>query len=299
MINEQIGSFIAAMRKEKNLTQEQLAERLGVSNRSVSRWENGKTLPDLSLMTDLCRILDITMPELLQGKTAKEGLDMKETAALLLAMAQREQRQKAKAVNACLIPGLLLLAAVMLCEWFWGNGFHSPAEIVLAIFAMGSLTAGIVRNSRIPVPTERELDVLSAMEAVRMKTAGEMAAFARKHQKPPIKQQHKAFEAIANILQPEEYAVFTMTADEYAFDRNPCVWHAVLVLTDKRLLLCGESVRGRMMSSYAPEWLEREKIRAIESRTGKCIIRGIGNTVAISGENMPAMTEKLKNLLNK
>ena len=52
MTNERIGSFIAAMRKERNMTQEQLAEKLGVSNRSVSRWENGKTLPDLLPMAE-------------------------------------------------------------------------------------------------------------------------------------------------------------------------------------------------------------------------------------------------------
>ena len=66
MINQRIGSFIAALRKEQNLTQEQFAEKLGVSNRSVSRWENGNTLPDLSLMEKICRITGVTLPELLE-----------------------------------------------------------------------------------------------------------------------------------------------------------------------------------------------------------------------------------------
>ncbi len=61
---ETIGRFIAECRKAKGLTQEELAEKLGVSNRSVSRWENGKTMPDYSLYENLCRELDITICEL-------------------------------------------------------------------------------------------------------------------------------------------------------------------------------------------------------------------------------------------
>ena len=53
MTNIRIGTFIADLRKEQGLTQKQLAERLGVSNRSISRWENGNTLPDYSLMQAL------------------------------------------------------------------------------------------------------------------------------------------------------------------------------------------------------------------------------------------------------
>ena len=62
-----IGKFIYELRKEKNMTQEQLAEKLGVTDRSISRWENGKTMPDLSLFKPLCEVLDITINELLAG----------------------------------------------------------------------------------------------------------------------------------------------------------------------------------------------------------------------------------------
>ena len=49
-----IGKFILDCRKKKNLTQEQLAEKIGVTSKSISRWENGKTMPDYSLLKDLC-----------------------------------------------------------------------------------------------------------------------------------------------------------------------------------------------------------------------------------------------------
>lgn len=72
MDQEKIGKFISILRKEKNLTQEELAERLGVSSKSVSRWENGKNMPDLSLLKPLCEIFDISINELLSGEKLKD-----------------------------------------------------------------------------------------------------------------------------------------------------------------------------------------------------------------------------------
>ena len=65
---QKIGSFIAEKRREKNLTQEQLAERLSVSNKTVSKWECGKCLPDYAVIEKLCEELDITLSELLDGE---------------------------------------------------------------------------------------------------------------------------------------------------------------------------------------------------------------------------------------
>ena len=68
MEQEMIGKFISACRKEKGLTQMQLAEKLNITNRAVSKWETGKSMPDVSLMLDLCSILGITVNELLSGE---------------------------------------------------------------------------------------------------------------------------------------------------------------------------------------------------------------------------------------
>lgn len=68
MNQEKIGKFISELRKEKKLTQEQLAETLGVTSKSISRWENGKTMPDVSLFEPLCKELNITINELLSGE---------------------------------------------------------------------------------------------------------------------------------------------------------------------------------------------------------------------------------------
>ena len=65
---EKIGKFIAEKRKENKLTQEQLAEQLNISKNAVSKWERGINLPDVSIMQDLCKILNITLNELFIGE---------------------------------------------------------------------------------------------------------------------------------------------------------------------------------------------------------------------------------------
>ncbi len=67
-----IGKFISKKRKEKNLTQEQLAEKLGVSNKTVSKWETGKCMPDYSVVKALCDELEITVSELMDGEESEE-----------------------------------------------------------------------------------------------------------------------------------------------------------------------------------------------------------------------------------
>ena len=72
MNQEKIGNFIAQCRKEKNLTQSQLAEKLNMSNKSISKWETGKGMPDSSVMLELCNYLGISVNELLSGEYLKE-----------------------------------------------------------------------------------------------------------------------------------------------------------------------------------------------------------------------------------
>ena len=64
-----IGKFIAECRKKKNLTQAQLAEKLNITDRAISKWETGNAMPDSNIMLDLCDILGITVNELLCGET--------------------------------------------------------------------------------------------------------------------------------------------------------------------------------------------------------------------------------------
>lgn len=106
------GEFLAKKRKEKNLTQSALAERLGVSNKTVSKWETGRCMPDYSVIEPLCQELDITVAELLDGEDKAENSVRLYDESQMLDLIKRVQtleRQRA-ALNGWLliIMGLLL-----------------------------------------------------------------------------------------------------------------------------------------------------------------------------------------------
>ena len=92
-----IGEFISSQRKMKNLTQAALAEKLGITDRAVSKWERGKGLPDVSLMLDLCEIFGITVNELLSGEEISMENSNQKNEQLLLDMA-KELEQKSKTI---------------------------------------------------------------------------------------------------------------------------------------------------------------------------------------------------------
>ena len=81
MDQERIGKFISEMRRKNNMTQENLASKVGVTAKSISRWENGKTMPDISMLSILASELNCTIQELLNGRkmTKEELLDLRET----------------------------------------------------------------------------------------------------------------------------------------------------------------------------------------------------------------------------
>ena len=90
-----IGEFIASQRKNNNLTQAALAEKLGITDRAVSKWERGKGMPDVSIMLDLCEIFGITVNELLCGEKISMENNNQKNEQLLLDMAKEiEQKNK-------------------------------------------------------------------------------------------------------------------------------------------------------------------------------------------------------------
>lgn len=91
-----IGKFIAKKRKEHNFTQEQLAERLGVSNKTISKWETGKCLPDYSIVESLCRSLDITMAELLDGEEDEKSIHTYDNQQILKILEETQVLKKKK-----------------------------------------------------------------------------------------------------------------------------------------------------------------------------------------------------------
>jgi len=98
MDQERIGKFIAELRKAKGLTQAQLAEHFDISNKAVSKWETGKSLPDASIMIDLCNLLGITVNELLSGERINME-DYKEKAEKNLVDMQAEKERLKKIMS--------------------------------------------------------------------------------------------------------------------------------------------------------------------------------------------------------
>ena len=95
-----IGNLLRELRKEKELSQEQLAEKFGVSSRSVSRWENGNTMPDISLLIELADFYGIEIRELLSGERESETMnqDMKETLVMVADYTNAEKENLIKSL---------------------------------------------------------------------------------------------------------------------------------------------------------------------------------------------------------
>ena len=85
MDQKKIGSFLKELRKEKDITQEQLAEKINVSGRTVSRWETGSNMPDISLLAELAEFYDVSIPEIIDGERKSENMneEVKETVLKL------------------------------------------------------------------------------------------------------------------------------------------------------------------------------------------------------------------------
>ena len=123
-----IGALLKALRKEKGLTQEQLAERLGVSNRTVSRWETGSNMPDIGMLVELADFFEVSIPEIIRGERKSENMDQetRETAAAMAEYSQNEVKTgKQKAVGILLLAfGLFLIVSalsVFPSESSWGS----------------------------------------------------------------------------------------------------------------------------------------------------------------------------------
>ena len=104
-----IGKFISEKRKQKKMTQMQLAEKLGVTDRAVSKWETGKSMPDYSIIFDLCALLGISVNDLLCGEEISMEKYSEQTEKLLLDMVkQKEEADKRLLVMECVIGGISL-----------------------------------------------------------------------------------------------------------------------------------------------------------------------------------------------
>lgn len=121
MDQAKIGRFIAQCRKNVNLTQMQLAERLGITDRAVSKWETGKTMPDSSAMLELCGILKITVNDLLNGEVVSMDNYNKEMESKLLEMIREKEKADKRLLAVEVVIGItatIILFALVLIGAF-------------------------------------------------------------------------------------------------------------------------------------------------------------------------------------
>ena len=129
-----IGKFIAERRKLKSLTQAQLAEKLNITDRAVSKWENGRSLPDSAIMLELCEILDITVNDLLCGEVVEMEKYNKEMEKNLLEMAREKEKSDKQLLMVEIVMGFVSIGIMLgLCIFAAYAPMEAWIRIVLII----------------------------------------------------------------------------------------------------------------------------------------------------------------------
>ena len=133
-----IGAFLKALRRGKALTQEQLAEQLGVSGRTVSRWETGSNMPDLGMLVELAEFYGVSIPEIIKGERKSENMDqkIKETAVAMAEYSQVTAKTGTRRVIGILLSvfGLFIIISALSVfpgESSWGGIYATFGSIVM------------------------------------------------------------------------------------------------------------------------------------------------------------------------
>ena len=108
-----IGKFLKELRKEKELTQEQLAEKFGVSSRSVSRWENGNTMPELGILVELAEYYEVDIKEIIDGERKSESMNKEEKETLRKVADYTEAEKRLVVRRKCIVTFVVTLACVL------------------------------------------------------------------------------------------------------------------------------------------------------------------------------------------
>ena len=163
-----IGAFLKELRKEHELSQEQLAQRFNVSSRSVSRWENGNTMPDISIMSELADYYDIDIRDLLRGERKSEKMEenLKETLVMVADYTEADKEKLLNKVYGCglamWIIAIVLMLLYFLSAWFDYMGCNlvlTPVLLILAegILAVHTLHSGLQLKGRMSKKRNKKL----------------------------------------------------------------------------------------------------------------------------------------------
>lgn len=137
-----IGKFIAEQRKKNNLTQMQLAEKLNITDRAISKWENGKAMPDSSIMLDLCNELKISLNELLSGEIIKMEDYKKQAEENLLEMKKEREEKDKQLLNLEIVIGYFS-SLTFLILIFVASFVEMQSWIRLILIVFGSIVFAV------------------------------------------------------------------------------------------------------------------------------------------------------------
>lgn len=161
MNQQKIGEFLKCLRREKGLTQEQLAERFSVSSRTVSRWETGSNMPDVGMLVELADFYDVDIREILDSKRKSERMD-RETKDALKMMASYADKKKTGATNQIVYTAFGILTVLFVCSFLFIGDFSGllygiiPEEICSFILLLVYGSAAALMISFLKVRPFRE-----------------------------------------------------------------------------------------------------------------------------------------------
>lgn len=139
-----VGRFITKKRKEQNLTQEQLAERLGVSNKTVSKWETGKCMPDYAVVKNLCEELNVSVSELMDGEeTDDKSIRMYDEEQILDLLRRTQELEKQKVMLTGVVLIVMGIALQSLSHTLGGSDVKDFFSGLLLGLSVAEMLAGI------------------------------------------------------------------------------------------------------------------------------------------------------------
>ena len=148
-----IGKFLAELRKEKEMTQEQLAEKLNVARRTISRWETGNNMPDIDILIEISDLYDVDLREILNGERKSEKMknETKETVLQAVDYTNTESEKYNKRVRICNSIALVFLVVYMVFKdttlYVQNGAIRIVIDIVQGV-ALGMLLTGLIFSSR-------------------------------------------------------------------------------------------------------------------------------------------------------
>ena len=269
------GKFIAELRKEKGMTQEQLGERLGVNSRSVSRWENGHGMPDISLLLTLADVLGVTVQELLEGsrreiESGNAGVVTYEGLHTVVQYLNQERAAWKKQIDSSLkfslfcvgvaTVGYVVMELLRAYRGIDGGIIDGVLFLMLCGF-IRILQCQRMNKDEYKFTTE-QLESLMENQCPKMHTAQEMLYFLKSRQQPEPDESkcEKILKAIETELKPGEAVELVTQYGEYTRNALPMMWHPVIAFTDHRMIIGGERQKGMLMVEYDTESYEKDDI---------------------------------------